>query len=252
MEENLINYRVTIEYNGEHFCGFQYQPNCRTVEGEIEKVLTEILGKETKIYASGRTDSGVHALGQVGNFFCTEPNKQKLLHQINDKLPEDVKLLNIVEVPAEFDSRFSAKKKTYGYRFYLSRYERPLFESFALRVNDNVDVKKMADSAGEFVGEYDFTSFVARKSGKTNFVRKIYDARINCLDKNQQLYEFEITANGFLYNMVRIIFGTLLDVGYSRKQKEDIKKIILAKDRTKAGKTMPAKGLVLKSVCYEN
>ena len=149
----------------------------------------------------------------------------------------------------EFDSRFSAKEKTYNYLFYISKFKHPIFDEFALRINDYADLNLMEQACKFFVGTFDFKSFVSRKSGKTDFVRTIYDAKITHLFDG--VYAFEITGNGFLYNMVRIIFGTLVQVGYKKIRPEDIPKIIESENRAVAGRTMPAYPLVLKNVVYK-
>lgn len=242
---------LVFEYVGTNFAGFQIQPNKRTVQGEVEKVLTELIGEPVKIYASGRTDAGVHSLGQVAHF---DTEKQvdcnRLLFELNNKGIEDVGFLKVFQAPQTFDSRFSVKIKTYSYRFYLSRFERVMYKNRALRVNDNVDIMKMKEGLPYLVGTHDFTSFVARKSGKTDFVRTIFSAEINTLGNG--LYELEICGNGFLYNQVRIIMGTLIDIGAGRKKSSAMQDIILGKNRGLAGKTVPPYGLYMKSVKYED
>lgn len=241
--------KLVMEYLGTDFSGFQVQPNKRTVQGEVERVLTEIMGERIKIYASGRTDAGVHSLGQVAHFDTEkEVDCSFVIHQLNSMLPTDITIKEVCEVPLDFDSRFSVKRKTYGYKFYLSRFERAMFLNRALRVNDNVNIEKMKDACKYLIGTFDFTSFVARKSGKTDFVRTIYSAEIKDIDDG--LFEFVISGNGFLYNMVRIIVGTLIDIGSGRKNPEDMKKIIDAKDRSLAGKTVLPHGLYMKKVEY--
>lgn len=241
--------KLTIEYDGTNFSGYQVQPGKRTIQGEIEKALEKIYQQKVETFASGRTDAGVHAYGAVLHF---DPPKElknpKIQESINAYLPEDVKVINLEKVDESFDARFSSKKKTYVYKFYLSKFERPLLRNYALMVDDRVDVEKMKQACKYLVGERDYRSFVARKSGKTNFVRTIYSADIEKIAENE--YQFKISGNGFLYNMVRIIMGTLINIGLSRNQVSDMEKIIGAKDRTKAGKTVKSCGLYLLSVDY--
>ena len=240
---------LIFEYIGTDFSGYQVQPEKRTVQGVMEKLLSSILDEDVKIYASGRTDAGVHSLGQVAHFDTEKQFKLGwLLDKLNSNLPDDISIREIKETDEDFDSRFSVKIKTYSYRFYLSRYERATMRNRALRVNDNVDVSKMQEACKYLVGKHDFTSFVARKSGKDDFVRTIYSAKIN--DLSDGLYELEISGNGFLYNMVRIIMGTLIDIGSGRKAPEDMKNIIAGKKRALAGKTVEPHGLYMKSVQY--
>ncbi len=247
----MERFKLIIQYDGALFSGFQIQPGKRTIQGELEKILSFLVGEETRIYASGRTDTGVSAFSQVCHF-DTEKNldAKKLEVSLNGLLPDDIAVIEVKQVGMDFDSRFTAKKKTYQFRFYVSRYELPLLEKQAHRINHYADLKKMNEACKFLIGTHDFSSFVAAKSGKTDFVRTIYDAKI--IEIGDGVFAFEITGNGFLYNMVRIIFGTLLKVAYSKMKPEDMKAVIETKDRKVAGKTMPAKGLVLKNVVYDD
>lgn len=250
MEEKKERIKLTVEYDGTNFSGYQIQPGKRTIQGEIENALEKLYGEKVVTFASGRTDAGVHALGAVLHFDPPKTLKNpKIQESINAHLPEDVRVVSLEKTDDSFDARFSAKKKTYVYKFYLSKFEHPLQRNRALQVDDRVDVEKMNQACQYLIGEHDFQSFVARKSGKTNFVRTIFDAKIERLSENE--YQFKITGNGFLYNMVRIIMGTLINVGLSKIQVSDMEKIIQAKDRTKAGKTVKSGGLYLLEVVYE-
>lgn len=241
--------KLVVQYNGKDFSGWQIQPNKRTVEGELEKVLEFLTCQKIKTYASGRTDSGVSSFGQVVHFDSEKPiDTKKLLVSLNGLLPEDVAVLSAEKVPESFDARFSVKRKTYQYLFYVSRFRLPLFEEFAFRVNDYVNIQKMREACSYFIGTHDFGSFVSKKSGKTDFVRTIYDAKI--LELDDGLFAFEVTGNGFLYNMVRIMFGTILQAGYKKIEPSEIQNILSGKNRALAGKTMPAKALVMKKVEY--
>lgn len=242
--------KLVVQYDGTLFCGWQLQPEKRTVQGEIEKVLEFLLKEKVRLYASGRTDSGVSAYAQVCHFDTEVTiNEKKLCDSLNALLPDDVAVLSCEKVSDEFDSRFSVKKKTYQYRFYVSKYTLPLLDKTALRINDYADIALMNKACKDFIGTHDFASFVAAKSGKTDFVRTIYDAKI--IEIGDGVFAFEVTGNGFLYNMVRIMFGTLLKVAYKKIKPEEITKIIEAKDRSKAGKTMPAHALFMKKVDYD-
>lgn len=245
----MNRYKLVIEYDGSAFSGFQVQPERRTIQGEIEKVLEFLLKTKTKIYASGRTDAGVSALGQVAHFDTEQELNKTFQASVNALLPNDIAIVDFSKVDESFDARFSVKRKTYQYRFYVSRFTRPLFEKTALRINDYADLEKMKEACKYFIGTFDFESFVSKKSGKTDFVRTIYDAKI--VDIGSGIYAFEITGNGFLYNMVRIIFGTILKVGYKKLEPQDVTKIITQKSRSTAGGTMPAYPLLLKNVDYD-
>ncbi len=243
--------KLVVQYDGKEFKGWQIQPNKRTVEGELEKVLEFLLKENVKTFASGRTDSGVSSYGQVVHFDTEQNvNTKKLLVSLNGLLPEDVAVTACEKVPESFDARFSVKEKTYQYRFYVSRFRLPLFEDRAFRVNDNVSIEKMNEACRFFIGTHDFGSFVSKKSGKTDFVRTIFDARI--IEVQEGLFAFEVTGNGFLYNMVRIMFGTILKAGYGQIIPSDIVDILNGKNRALAGKTMPPKGLVMKKVVYND
>lgn len=245
----MSRYKLTLEYDGTNFAGYQVQPAKRTVESELETALEKIYGEKVPTFSSGRTDAGVHALGAVVHFDAPKQIKNNIQDALNSFLPSDLKVVKVENVSDDFDARFSTKKKTYGYKFYLSRYERPLFENKALRVNDNINIEKMQEACKFLIGKHDFTSFVARKSGKTDFVREIYSAEI--VDTKDGCFMFKISGNGFLYNMVRIIMGTLLFVGSGKFKPEDVKHIIDAKDRRQAGKTVLPYGLYLLSVEYD-
>ena len=241
--------KLIVQYNGKNFCGWQVQPNKRTVEGELEKVLEFLLKEKVKTFASGRTDSGVSSFGQVVHFDTEkEIDVKKLLTSLNGLLPEDIAVISSEKVPETFDARFSVKKKTYQYRFYISRFKLPLFEDFAFRVNDYVDIEKMEKACEYFKGTHDFGSFVSKKSGKTDFVRTIFESKI--VQIYDDLYAFEVTGNGFLYNMVRIMFGTILKAGYGQIEPREIEDILDKTNRSFAGKTMPPKALVMKKVEY--
>ncbi len=242
--------KFIMQYDGAKFCGFQVQPQKRTVQGEIERVLSFLMKENVKIYASGRTDAGVSAMAQVAHFDTEKQvNEKTLLSSMNALLPDDIAIINVEKVDESFDARFSVKQKTYWYKFYVSKFALPLFEKTALRINHFADVELMNEACKCFVGTHDFSSFVARKSGKTDFVRTIYDCKI--VNLGDGLYALEITGNGFLYNMVRIVMGTLIQVAYKKIKPEDVLKIIEAKDRSKAGKTMPAHALLMKKVDYD-
>ncbi len=241
--------KLIIQYDGANFSGFQVQPEKRTIQGEVEKVLEFLFKEKIKLYASGRTDAGVSAYAQVCHFDTEQKvNENKLCDSLNALLPDDIGVVSCEWVDESFDSRFSVKRKTYSYNFYVSKHKMPLFEKKAVRLNSNISVQLMAEACKFLVGTHDFESFVSKKSGKTDFVRTIYDAKI--ISNDDGTYSFEITGNGFLYNMVRIIFGTLVKVGLKKIQPNEILSIILSKDRSKAGKTMPAYALFMKNVDY--
>lgn len=242
----MKKYAIKISYDGKKYSGWQEQPDKITIQGVLQTALANIFHQEIKLYASGRTDSGVSALGQVAHF-CVDGNVPKgFVGYINTLLPEDIRVLNIKEVADDFHARFNSKKKTYIYRMYESRMEIPLYDANAWRVPTNFDLEKVKKELPSLKGKHDFSSFCASNTSVEEKTRTIYSV---AMKKNGDKILFSITGNGFLYNMVRIIVGTLVEIGLGKK--EDLKSIIDSKDRTKAGKTAPAKGLVLKEVIYK-
>ena len=239
---------LTVSYAGTNFCGYQRQPNKRTVEEELQIALRKLLNKPVKTIASGRTDSGVHALCQVAHFDIEKGlPPEKYAPALNSVLPDDVQVLFSMQAPVGFHARFGAKKKTYRYTFYVSDVKLPLKEAYAQRIV-SADVKKMQEGAKYLVGEHDFKCFLASNSSVKDTVRRIYSCKVSA--KGNEIY-LEVCGNGFLYNMVRTIAGTLLYVGEGKYPPEYVKEILQSKERVKAGKTMPAKGLMLKNVCYK-
>ena len=241
--------KLTIEYDGTSFCGWQIQPNGVSVQGTITEAIKKITGEDVKLIGSGRTDSGVHAEGQIAHF-DTESSvpPEKFASALNAVLPEDVKIVKSEKVSDDFNARFSAKKKTYEYRMYVSDYSKPLKCRYAVWVNYPLDVKKMNEAAQAFVGTHDFRCFLAANSSVESTVRTIYRAEV--FGRGDEIV-FSVTGNGFLYNMVRIMAGTLVAVGGGKLRSETVAEIISGKDRNAAGKTMPACGLTLKSVEYD-
>ena len=242
-----MRYKLVISYDGTDFAGFQIQPNERTVQGEIEKALFNLTGQEIRITPSGRTDTGVHALGQVISFdLDTKIDEKRLYKAINAYLPSDVRVLSSEIASNNFNARKSAKRKTYEYSWYLSEIEIPTKERFALRV-DNVDLENVKSAAKLLVGEHDFVAFSSTGSCVNTTVRKVYSVKV---EKRGIDVKISITGNGFLYNMVRIICGTLLEIGLGKRAEQDIINALSSGNRKFAGKTLSAKGLCLKQVKY--
>ena len=239
---------IKIEYDGTDYCGWQIQPNCKTVQEEIEKAIFALTGERCQVVGSGRTDSGVHALGQIAHF-DTESSipADRIAPALNQFLPDDIKVLESFEVESDLHARFSAKKKTYRYKMYVSKHPRPLLERYSSKVDFELDDVKMNEACKRFIGEHDFVCFLATGSEVKDTVRRIFDARVERFDDE---IIFTVSGNGFLYNMVRIMAGTLVKVGSGKLNVEDIDGILLSGDRKKAGITMPAQGLTLVSVEY--
>lgn len=244
----MKNIKLTLEYDGTKFNGWQKQAEQRTVEGELEKAIRRTTGEEIKLIASGRTDRGVHAYGQVANFLTdsTIPGN-RFVYAINDRLPDDISVKLSEEVNRGFHSRFSAHRKTYRYVILNEDIRSPIYRNHAYQVKHELDFKSMKKAIHHFVGRQDYSSFVTYRSNKEKNIRTVYDTR---LEKKGNFIEFEIEGNGFLHNMVRIIAGTLVEIGHGRRSPESIPELIKYKDRNKAGHTAPAEGLYLLKVFY--
>ncbi|WP_343031507.1 tRNA pseudouridine(38-40) synthase TruA [Metabacillus lacus] len=243
--------KCTISYDGSEFSGFQLQPYGRTVQGEIEKALRKLhKGTEIKIIASGRTDAGVHAAGQVIHFETNLaiPN-QKWPAALNSLLPEDIALLNVQPAPEDFHARFQVKKKEYRYHVSLSPVRNVYNRKYAFSYPYQLDIDSMRKAAALMEGTHDFTSFCSIKTAVENRIRTIYSFQL--VEEGSMLY-FHVTGSGFLYNMVRIMVGTLLEVGRKKIFPEDIPRILEARNRAESGRTVPGHGLYLWKVSYDN
>lgn len=244
----MRNIKLTIEYDGKDFNGWQKQPNKPNIQGEIERAIYNITKEEVDLIGSGRTDAGVHALGQVANF-KTNSNIpiEKLALAINSQLKNSIIIKKAEEVDERFHSRYNAKHKTYRYIINNSPCGTAIYRNLEYCFPIKLDVAKMQEAAKYFEGEHDFKAFKSSGTSAKNSVRTIYNASVK---QEGEKIIIELTGNGFLYNMVRIISGTLLDVGLQKIKPEKIKNIIEEKDRQKAGKTLPAHGLYLVEVKY--
>ncbi|KPL02495.1 MAG: hypothetical protein AMJ90_05575 [candidate division Zixibacteria bacterium SM23_73_2] len=240
------NIKLEIEYDGTSFSGWQTQPRKRTVQKEIENKLEKILGSKTKIIGAGRTDAGVHALGQVASFKTKSRLKEdQIKNALNGVLPEDIVIKNIEEVDSDFNARYSAKSKIYQYRIYLTK--TALNRNYAWEIRYNLNMKKLKEATEKIIGKKDFSSFCVVKSTKKNNICKVKKAFWR---KKKSELVFEIEGDRFLHSMVRALVGTLVDVGRGYFKLFDFERIIDSKDRKKAGITAPAKGLYLLKVNY--
>ena len=239
---------IKTEYDGTNFCGWQRQPDGVSVQEEIENAIFALTGERVSVVGSGRTDAGVHAAGQVAHF-DTESGipPEKFSFALNALLPPDIKITKSGEAPEGFHARYSAKKKTYVYRMYESEFIRPLKSRYAARVGYELDVAAMNAAAAHFAGEHDFSCFLASNSAVKDTVRTIYSAEVK---REGEDIIFKVTGNGFLYNMVRIMAGTLIKVGTGKILPDEVTDIIASGDRSAAGITMPPEGLTLLSVEY--
>lgn len=239
---------VEIEYDGTNYSGWQIQPNSRTVQEEIMKALKKLTGKKVNINGSGRTDAGVHAYGQTASFILegTIP-VERLPLALNSNLPKDISIINAIEVPKDFHARYSAIGKRYIYHIYRGKYRTALDRNYSYHVPYELNQAKMEEGARLLLGTHDFRGFMSSGSSIEDTVRTIH--RLDLLHENNSLY-IHIEGNGFLYNMVRIIVGTLVEVGTGKKSVDEIKKALESKDRALAGHTAPPQGLFLDRVFY--
>lgn len=246
----MRNIKLTIEYDGKDFNGWQKQPTKLNIQGTIEQAIKIVTGEEVDLMASGRTDAGVHAFGQVANF-KTNSNIpiEKIPIALNSNLKKSIRIISAEEVDERFHSRLTCKRKTYRYVINNSEFSSAIYRNLETHIPQKLDIEKMKQAAKYFEGEHDFKAFKASGTSGKSSVRIIYKAVVYEMPNNR-IY-IELTGNGFLYNMVRIIAGTLVDVGTGKIQPEDIEKIIESKDRSLAGKTLQPNGLYLVEVNYE-
>ena len=245
----MKNIKLTIEYDGKDFNGWQKQPNKLNIQGEIERAINEITGEEIDLIASGRTDAGVHAIAQIANF-KTNSNFpiEKYPIALNSKLKKSIRIQKAEEVEERFHSRYNCKQKTYRYILNNSEHGSSIYRNLEYHISNKLDIEKMEEAIKYFEGEHDFKGFKASGTSSKSSVRIIYKTEIK---KEAERIVIELTGNGFLYNIVRIIAGTLVDVGLGKIKPEEIPQIIDSQDRTKAGKTLPPYALYLLKVEYE-
>lgn len=240
---------LTLQYNGKNFFGWQSQPNKRTVQTELEIALFKLFKKNISIRGASRTDTGVSALCQLAVFdFDFNIPIKKLPFAINSFLPEDIVVINAIFVPKNFHPQYSVYKKTYQYKIYNNTFKNPLFYDYCEFVYKPLNLEKMQEACKYLIGEHDFKSFCASGCSASTTIRTIFDLSIY---KNlDDIIIIEISGNGFLYNMVRIIAGTLINVGLEKYPPHYLSQILSQKNRALAGKTASAKGLVLHKIYY--
>ena len=241
--------KLTIAYDGTNYCGWQIQPNGITIEEVLNKALSKMLGEEIVIIGASRTDSGVHAMGNVAVFDTdTTIPAEKIAVALNQRLPDDIVITKSEEVPPDFHPRYCDCSKTYEYHIINTRIPIPTKRLTNYFVSYVLDIEKMRQAASYLVGEHDFVSFCNVRTDVENTVRTI--TALDILTNGDEI-TIRITGNGFLYNMVRIIVGTLIRVGRGFYEPEKVKEILEVKDRKAAGVTAPAHGLMLVEIKYE-
>ena len=242
--------KLIISYDGTNYCGWQVQINGITVEEIINRELSRMLNEDITVIGASRTDSGVHALGNVAVFdTISKIPPEKMCFALNQRLPEDIRIIDSCEVPIDFHPRFCKSKKTYEYKILNRRFDDPTRRLYTNFVYMNLDVDKMKKASEYIVGEHDFKSFCSSRTQVTDTIRTIYELSV---EKEEDIIRIRVSGNGFLYNMVRIIVGTLIKVGLKVYPPEHVKDILEARDRNMAGPKAPAKGLTLIGIEYED
>jgi tRNA pseudouridine38-40 synthase len=250
----MRTFKLTLSYDGTDFSGFQRQANARSVQAELEGVLADIEGAHVTVAGAGRTDSGVHALGQVASFKLTSAiGERDLFRALNAKLPEDVRVLSAEVAAPGFNARFSARSKMYRYRISNTRVMSPFQRRFAWHISRNLDLAAMKEAARELLGLHDFASFQA-KGGKIRSTTRTMtrsEWAEEPLAGGERLLVFEIAGTGFLKYMVRAVVGTLVEVGDGRRSPSSIRDLLDSRNRAAAGPTAPPAGLYLVRVDYD-
>lgn len=246
-----MRYLITFAYDGTYYNGYQKQPDKKTIQQELEKVLTKINGnKDVSVFATGRTDSGVHALNQKAHFNLDKDiSVSDLQHSINKMLPSDIYVKKIERVSDDFHARFNVKSKEYIYRINMGEYD-PIEKNYVYQYNHKLDVAEMERALKYLEGTHNFKSFTKSDDSKNDYVRTITQASLYRDAKDINKIIISITGTGFLRYMVRNIVGFLIEVGEGKRKSSDVFSIIKAEDRTKAGKIAPPNGLYLKDVFY--
>lgn len=240
---------LTVAYDGTAYHGFQVQKNRKTIESELNRALSELTGEEIQVIGASRTDAGVHGLCNLAVFDTYfRISAEKFSYALNQRLPEDIRVRESKEVAADFHPRHCKSRKTYEYHILNAAFPDPVKRLYSYFTYVPLDVDRMRQAAAYLVGEHDFASFCSAGSQAETTVRTIYDLAV---DRSGEEIVIRVTGSGFLYNMVRIIAGTLMEAGRGRMAPEKMEEILAAKDRTAAGPTAPACGLILTEILFE-
>lgn len=241
--------KMVVAYDGTNYCGWQVQPNGTTIEEVLNRSLSDLLGEKIEVMGASRTDSGVHSLGNVAVFDTdTRMPADKIAFALNQRLPEDIVVQGSCEVPSDWHPRYQESTKTYEYRILNCTFRMPTRRLDTYFYHYPLDVEQMREAASFLVGTHDFASFCAANAQVKSTVRTIYSCTAQ---KENDIITIRVTGNGFLYNMVRIIAGTLIEVGAGKRRPEEIKDILEAENRDAAGPTAPAQGLTMMGIVYE-
>ncbi len=243
-----MRYLARISYDGSKYKGYQKQPNTKTIQGELERVLTVINHNPVSVHGSGRTDAGVHALGQMIHFdLMVNMNEKEVKKAMNSLLSPDIYVREVTIVNDDFHARFDVRKKEYIYWLNMGEYD-PIQKDYVYQYNRELDIEAINKAMLYLKGEHNFRSFTKVDEEKESYVRHIYEAKIQ---KDGNFLIFTFIGNGFMRYMVRNLVGTLIEVGEGKRKPQEIDEILKAEDRKMAGKTAPACGLYLKAVSYE-
>lgn len=243
------NLKLTLRYDGTNFHGWQYQPNCETVEGEVKRAIETILGEKITLHSCSRTDTGVHA-----NMFCcnfktdSQIENKRIIRGINALVSESIAAYDLEDVEDDFHARYCCKGKEYIYKIWNSKQRNPFYNNYALHFPYEIDEKMLNEQAKQIIGKNDFSAFCASGNTTLSNVRTVYNCAVK---RNGELVTVSVKGDGFLYNMVRIICGTLLYISEGKIPKDSLKDIIESKDRLRAGITVKPQGLYLNRVYYD-
>lgn len=244
----MKNIMLTIEYDGTNYSGWQLQLNAPSIQEEIEKALHRLTGERVRINGAGRTDARVHARGQVANFYTASTiPPDRFSKALNGLLPEDISIVASQEVPEDFHARYSAIGKRYAYHIYMGKSRSPLLRNFSMQVSYNLDLGIMREASKLLLGTHDFAGFMSTGTSVKDTTRTIHCIELDLKDKSLWI-SFE--GNGFLYNMVRIIVGTLIELGRGSMQLQQLSRMLEEKDRSMGGPTAQPQGLYLEKVLY--
>ncbi len=245
----MYNYKLTLQYDGSRYKGWQRLGQGEaTIQDKLELVLTQLVGQPTQIIGCSRTDAGVHALAQVANFKSdTMLSCEDIMDYLNRYLPQDISVYHVEEVDGLFHARYHAKNKTYLYKIWNREYSNPFMRKFSMHVKERLDIKEMQLASGYMLGSHDFTAFSNAKSKKKSMIRTIYSIEF---EEEDGFINIRICGDGFLYNMVRWMVGTLIAVGLGRMKKEELPDIFDTKQRNRTGDLAEATGLYLEKISY--
>ncbi|WP_100406298.1 tRNA pseudouridine(38-40) synthase TruA [Bacillus solitudinis] len=245
----MNNYKLVIQYDGGRYKGWQRLGNGEnTIQGKIENVLSELVENKVEIIGCSRTDAGVHAFAQIANFKSSENlTESEVKHYLNRYLPQDISVTEVTLVNDRFHARYNAKDKTYLYKIWNEEHINPFMRKYSMHIEKKLEITKMRQASQYFIGEHDFTAFSNAKSKKKSMVRKVYAIDI---EENAGFIEIKVRGNGFLYNMVRKMVGTLIDVGLGEIKAESIPEILKSQERNQTGRMADPGGLYLEKIDF--